>query len=63
MIRITVDTEEELQYVRRVLKSEACLHYDCHDKCNCSECINIYHKNSVKLYKREMVEVPAPLVV
>lgn len=63
MIRISVDTEEELQIVRRVLKSEACLHHNCQDRCNCGECIDDYCKNRVALYKREVVEEPCPLVV
>lgn len=63
MIKISVDTEEELQYVRRVLKSEACLHNNCNDRCFCGECIDNYFENHVALYKREGVEEPAPLVV
>lgn len=64
MIKISVDTEEELQHVRRVLKSEACSHNCCptYDK-DCCVCIDTYCEDKVRLYKREVVEEPAPIVV
>lgn len=66
MIKIVVDTQEELNIVRRVLKTEACSHYTCHAEhtsTDCNECVVNYCAHSVKLYQREVVEEPCPLVV
>ena len=68
MIKISVDTTEELNIVRRVLRDEACSHSTCHNlekriSTVCNDCINEYYTNRVKLYKREMVEMPEDVVV
>ena len=69
MIRISVDTENEISIVRRVLKSEACSHSsNCartitEENFKCADCIEEYVKGKVELYKREMVEESVPIVV
>lgn len=68
MIKISVDTEKELNIVRRVLRDEACSHTACNNlkKQNslvCDECVERYCENMVELYKREIVEIPERVVV
>ena len=68
MIKIAVDTEEELNVVRRVLRDEACSHSQCHnlakqDTTLCAECVTKYCEYKVRLYKKEIVEIPSPVVV
>ena len=67
MIKIAVDTEEELNVVRRALLTETCSHMpDCtktQTRVDCAECIDRYCKDKVCLYKKEIVEIPAPIVV
>lgn len=66
MIKISVDTEEELKIVRRVLETEACSHSsNCQGQhtARCKDCVKQYCENKVRLYKREMVEMPEDVVV
>ena len=65
MIRISVDTEMELEYMRRVLRDEACSHNTCghNDKTECFGCVENYFKDCVQLYKRSTVEIAFPIVV
>ena len=66
MIKISVDTEEELKIVRRVLETEACSHSsNCQGQhtTRCKDCVKQYCENKVGLYKKEVVEIPSPLVV
>lgn len=66
MIKITVDTEEELNNVREALKDIACTNTTCSEQdlhIPCSECMGNYFKSKVLLYKKEIVEIPAPIVV
>lgn len=68
MIKVVVDTEEELNVVRRVLETETCSHSTCPDgvesrHIRCGECVDKYCENQVILFKKEIVETPAPLVV
>ena len=68
MIKIVVDTEEELNIVRRVLHVEACSHTPRIDLCKpdhlqCDECVDGYCENKVILYKRETVEIRERVVV
>lgn len=65
MIKISVDTERELEYMRRVLRDEACSHSSCGrgDKDECPGCTDSYFKDKVTLYKREIVETQVPLVL
>lgn len=68
MIKIVVDTEEELNIVRRVLRTEACSHQNCHnlgkrDLTLCAECVDRYHNMKVRLYKNEIVEIPEKISV
>ena len=65
MIRITVDTEEELNIVRRVLLTDSCSHNNCQGKytSRCNECVEKYCENKVALYKKETVEIPQKVVV
>lgn len=69
MIRISVDTEEELSRVRKVLQDVACWNGKCPSKdgndkiVDCRMCQDYFYKNRVLLFKREVVEEPAPIVV
>lgn len=71
MIKIVVDTENELNIVRRVLRTEACSHtpsqtcqnHGRHDLTLCAECVDRYHNMKVKLYKNEIVEIPEEISV
>ena len=68
MIKISVDTEKELNIVRRVLRDEACSHTSCNnlkrqDSSVCAECVERYCEITVKLYKREIVEKQERIVV
>lgn len=68
MIKIVVDTEEELNIVRRVLRTEACSHNTCSpvariDHSLCTECVENYCNDKVELYKIETVEMPKMIVV
>ena len=68
MIKITVDTVDELNIVRRILHTEACANRTCpnlgkRDTSLCAKCIDVYCENRVKLYKNEIVEVPEKVVV
>lgn len=67
MIKIVAETEEELNVIRRKLGEVACARSFCPrsplTNTDCDECIDEYLKDKVCLYKREVVEEPAPLVV
>lgn len=67
MIKIVVDTEDELTHVRRVLRTEACSHRTCPNfgkRCTlCAECVEEYCTNKVELYKTEKVEIPERFAV
>lgn len=66
MIRIVVDSEDEAKIVRRVLKTEACSHKLCGKNLDdsCEKCVKEYYENTtVRLYKRESVEIPISVVV
>lgn len=65
MIKIIIDTEEELNIVRGILRDEACSHKPCTtpDSTRCADCVEDFCKNKVRLYKKEIVEIPASIVV
>ena len=69
MIKIVVDTEKELDIIRRVLRNEACSHSStCNnllkqDHSICATCVDRYCENNVILYKNETVEIRQEIVV
>lgn len=69
MIRIIVDTEDEISEVRHVLKDLACDHCSCppDSSCSypdsCSSCVENYFEDKVQLIKREIVEEPIRIMV
>lgn len=70
MIKITVDSTEELNEVREVLHNKSCsTHHPCpylgstSTDCHCAECVAGYYKDKVRIYKRETVEIPTPIAV
>lgn len=65
MIRISVDTEEEVECIRYIRDSILCyFEEECSGKYNtCDECAKVNMDKYVQLTKREVVEVPVPLVV
>lgn len=66
MIRIYVETEEELNIVRtELVKFIVCNFVDkCADKYNdCKQCRKENADKYIKIFKREIVETPIPVVV
>lgn len=68
MIKIIVDTEDEISTVREIIKDQVCDRCSCPPvwmgtTISCPPCVEEYCEGRIQLYKKEYVEEPVRIMV